>query len=230
MHNEQNKNPEIARFEDLQPAFEAVNREVLLSGAESYRLPTKVYGERQVNGQRIMNVDNQPAIVLQEVSGANLMKRIPDEQHEAVAVLGIKPDEQVTLSFGTECFQRGGDGTFVFEPASAELLVRTEYANNNQETRAYDIGMSRLSGERKASSNFTTMIEMEHPQVPEEELPDIEIDETDVALYKITNQEREKTEFPDADKREIVRKSFEGRDITAAEAQAIQVVASHFSQ
>lgn len=227
--HEQNKNqPEVATLQELQPAFEAIEREVYLN-SDTYKEPTEIYGESYINDRHLLHVKHQPELNLVDVPAAGIVSRIPEE---TAALLGISAEQTLTLSFAPECYeQRGDDGGFRFQRASAQLVVTSMYPNGGAETKHYSIEIDRTKDVPKAGSHYDEMYEMEDDPIDVDTLPPGP-DEADIALYGLLHQEPVETDlFADPENRRLMgERVLSGRPLTPAEAEAVEIVASRFSR
>lgn len=242
-HEGDDKKAEKATFADLNEALVAVNTEVLFSRVENFRNPVTIYGRRMVDDRGAQRelplVDDQPTLHTPEVSGAEIISRLQqaeglnEKQRAAAETLSIGPDQHVALAFATECFERNpASDEFVFAPAAAFLIVRTEYPGDNNETTAFSVSQNRLveGPDQYARTWRSNLTEMHSRPSPEDKPLRVSIDAADIALHKMvdTAPTPVRVEIDESQARQVGEAVADARHLSHDEVQAMSVVAAHF--
>jgi len=221
--------PEPAFEAQVKSTIETVEREV----ATSQRLSVRPEDFQELHGHQIPILAEQKDEILPEVSGAQLVARIPADERLALGTLQIGPDERVTLSFAGQCFQRGRDGRLHYAPEAVTLIVGTKFTNENREDRSYQLILDHQTPEGAVSTSFYDYAEMGHDSIPE---PDAtELDEFTIFMSMASqppisevHSDVEGDASAELD-RELIGTTENGRDLRSEEVAAMGIVARYFS-
>lgn len=246
-------NPEEASQGEYRDAFDAIDVEVQTSGQLDYKASVTVSGEEWINGVRVPYADSQPTMDLDEVPASELLSRIPEDLHEAVAAIGIKPEDadrqSVFLSFTPACFVKTDQGNDEFMPASALAAVTTEYPNGGSDFSSYGVEVDFRTDPAESNGTYTRMTDVGTEDVSMAEEEGSNFDPNALAALAMMDKEfapevrentreaREKmTEDLSEQGEEVGARTDTAREgggaryfLKSAEVEAVRIVAQYYS-